>query len=130
MAFIDSTPKNRASNREIQEKAQALLNKILVFEGQLDNVKNNIPVIVTAPEGKMLVIKDSLEDTLRNAEKHRYEQEELDQKFHQLDQLSKDIDSLEIELNVILSEYQILATCEYSNWVGKLKDAGLPSKQW
>ncbi|HEX7483453.1 MAG TPA: hypothetical protein VF350_08300, partial [Candidatus Bathyarchaeia archaeon] len=128
VAFIDSAPKNRASNREIQEKAQTLLNKILVFEGQLDNIKNNIPVVVTAPEGKMLVIKDSLEDTLRNAEKHRYEQEELDQKFYQLDQLGKDIDSLEIELTLILSEYQILATCEYSNWVGKLKDAGLPIK--
>jgi hypothetical protein len=126
VAFIDSAPKNRASNTEIKEKAQTLLNKILVFEGQLDNIKNSIPVVVTAPEGKMLVIKDSLEDTLRNAEKHRYEQEELDQKFYQLDQLSKDIDSLEIELNVILSEYQILATCEYSNWAGKLKDAGLP----
>jgi len=128
VAFIDSAPKNRSSNKEIKEKAQALLNKILIFEGQLDNIKDDIPVIVTAPEGKMFVIKDSLEDTLRNAEKHRYEQEELDQKFNQLNQLSKDIDSLEIELNVILSEYQILATCEYSNWIGKLKDAGLPIK--
>lgn len=128
VAFIDSAPKNRASNKEIKEKAQTLLNKILIFEGQLDNIKNNIPVIVTAPEGKMLVIKDSLEDTLRNAEKHRYAQDELDQKFNQLSQLSKDIDSLEIELNVILSEYHILAACEYSNWVGKLKDAGLQIK--
>jgi hypothetical protein len=128
VAFIDSAPKNRASNKEIQEKARILLNKILVFEGQLENIKSNIPVIVTAPEGKMIVIKDSLEDTLSNAEKHRYEQEELDQKFDQLDQLSRDINSLEIELTVILSEYHILATCEYSNWVGKLKDAGLPIK--
>ncbi len=128
VAFIDSTPKNRASNKEIQEKAKVLLNKILIFEGQLDNIKNNLPVTITTPEGKMLLIKDSLEDTLRNAEKHRYEQEELDQKFSQLEQLDKDIASLEIELNVILSEYHILATCEYSNWIGKLKDVGLPIK--
>jgi hypothetical protein len=128
VAFIDSAPKNRASNKEIQEKAKMLLNRILIFEGQLDNIKNNIPVNITAPEGKMIVIKDSLEDTLRNAENHRYEQEELDEKFDQLDKLSKDIDSLEIELNIILSEYHILATCDYSNWVGKLKDAGLPIK--
>jgi hypothetical protein len=128
VAFIDSTPKNRASNKEIQEKARTLLKEILIFKGQLENIKSNIPVIVTAPEGKMLLIKDSLEDTLLNAEKHRYEQEELDQKFNQLDQLSKDITSLEMELSVILSEYHILATCEYSNWVGKLKDAGLPIK--
>jgi hypothetical protein len=128
VAFIDSTPKNRASNKEIQEKARTLIKEILIFEGQLENIKSNIPVIVTAPEGKMLLIKDSLEDTLLNAEKHRYEQEELDQKFNQLDQLSKDITSLEMELSVILSEYHILATCEYSNWVGKLKDAGLPIK--
>ena len=25
----------------------------------------------------------------------------------------------------MLSEYQILANCEFSNWLGKLKDAGL-----
>ncbi len=128
VAFIDSAPKNRSSNKEIQEKTKTLLNKILIFEGQLDNIQNNIPVTITTPQGKMLVLKDSLEDTLKNAEKHRYEQEELDQKFNQLNQLDKDIESLETELNVILSEYQILATCEYSNWAGKLKDAGLPIK--
>ncbi len=126
VAFIDSSPKNRSSNKEIQEKTKILLNKILIFEGQLDNINNNIPVTITTPQGKMIVIKDSLEDTLKNAEKHRYGQEELDQKFNQLNQLDKDIESLETELNVILSEYHILATCEYSNWAGKLKDAGLP----
>ncbi len=95
VAFMDYTPKKRATNQEITNKAQALLNKVLVFEGQLGNVKENIPVIVSAPEGKMLIIKDALQDTLRNASKHSYEQEELDQKFDELDKLGKDNEALE-----------------------------------
>lgn len=128
VAFMDYTPKKRASNQEITDKAQALLNKLLVFEGQLCNVKENIPVVVSLPEGKMLIIKDSLEDTLRNAAKRSFEQEELDNKFNELDKLGKDNDALEAELSGILAEYQIFAYCEFSNWVGKLKDSGLDIK--
>ena len=128
VAFMDYTPKKRASNQEITDKAKALMDKVLVFEGQLENVKANIPVIVSAPEGKMFIIKDSLEETLRNAERHAYEQEELDEKFNELDKLAKDNEALEAELGTILSEYQVFAYCEYSNWAGKLKDTGLNIK--
>jgi len=128
VAFMDYTPKKRASNQEITDKARALMNKVLVFEGQLENVKANIPVIVSSPEGKMLILKDPLEEILRNAERRAYEQEELDEKFNELDKLTKDNEVLEAELGTILSEYQIFAFCEYSNWSGKLKDAGLNIK--
>ncbi len=128
VAFMDYTPKNRASNREIIDKARALMNKVVVFEGQLENVKKNIPIIVSAPEGKMLIIKDVLEETLRNAERHAYVQEELDEKYEELEKLAKDQEVLETELGTILSEYQVFASCEYSNWEGKLKDAGLNIK--
>jgi hypothetical protein len=128
VAFMDYTPKNRASNREIIDKARALMNKVVVFEGQLENVKKNIPIIVSAPEGKMLIIKDVLEEILRNAERHAYVQEELDEKYEELEKLAKDQEVLEIELGTILSEYQVFASCEYSNWEGKLKDAGLNIK--
>jgi len=128
VAFMDYTPKNRASNREIIDKARALMNKVVVFEGQLENVKKNIPIIVSSPEGKMLIIKDALEETLRNAERHAYVQEELDEKYEELEKLAKDHEVLETELGTILSEYQVFASCEYSNWEGKLKDAGLNIK--
>jgi len=128
VAFMDYTPKNRASNREIIDKARALMNKVVVFEGQLENVKKNIPIIVSSPEGKMLIIKDALEETLRNAERHAYVQEELDEKYEELEKLAKDHEVLETELGTMLSEYQVFASCEYSNWEGKLKDAGLNIK--
>jgi len=128
VAFMDYTPKNRASNREIIDKARALMNKVVVFEGQLENVKKNIPIIVSSPEGKMLIIKDALEETLRNAERHAYVQEELDEKYDELEKLAKDQEVLETELGTMLSEYQVFASCEYSNWEGKLKDAGLNIK--
>ncbi len=125
VAFMDYAPKKRASNREITDKARALMNKVVVFEGELENIKANIPVIVSAPEGKMSIIKEALEETLRNAERNAYVQEELDEKFDELEKLSRDHEALEAELGTILSEYQVFAYCEYSNWAGKLKDAGL-----
>jgi len=128
VAFIDYTPKQTATTQEITDKVKALIGRLQVLEGQLSNVKENIPVDVSSPEGKMLVIKDSLEDTLSKSASRFYEASELDRKFEELEKLSKDIDGLESELNTILSEYQIFASCEFSNWVGKLKDSGLDIK--
>ncbi len=65
--FIDTTPKQSTSLAEVTEKAQELKNKLGIFEGQLDNVKENIPVIVSSPEGKVLIIKDSVEETLEKS---------------------------------------------------------------
>jgi len=128
VAFIDYAPKQTATDPEIVEKAKALLDRLKIFEGQLDNVKQNIPVDVSSPEGKMLVIKDSLEDTLKKSAMHYYEVADLNQKLTDLEKLSRNIDDLESELNAILSEYQIFANCEFSNWIGKLKDSGLDVK--
>ncbi|MGA3290619.1 MAG: hypothetical protein ABSD42_10320 [Candidatus Bathyarchaeia archaeon] len=128
VAFIDYAPKQTTTTSEITDKAKALMGRLQVFEGQLNVVKANIPVVVSSPEGKMLVIKDSLEDTIRKSEAHFYETTDLDKKFEELEKLGKDIDGLESELNTILSEYQIFVSCEFSNWVGKLKDSGLNVK--
>ena len=126
--FMDYTPKATATSTVVTQKAQALLGRLQVFEGQLSNVKENIPVIVSSPQGKMLVIKDSLEDTLKKSLADFYEAPDLDRKFDELGKLSKDIDGLESELNAALSEYQVFVACEYSNWVGKLKESGLNIK--
>jgi hypothetical protein len=128
VAFIDYAPKQTATDPEIVEKAKALMDRLKIFEGQLDNVKQNIPVDVSSPEGKMLVIKDSLEDTLKKSAMHYYEVADLNQKLQDLEKLSKNIDDLESELNAILSEYQIFVNCEFSNWIGKLKESGLDVK--
>ena len=126
--FIDYTPKQQTTNSEITAKAQALKDRLGVFEGQLDNVKENIPVVVSSPEGKALIIKDSLDEMLKKILMRYYEQSELDQKFLELDKLGKDVDVAEAELNAILAEYQIFANCEFSNWVGKIKNCGLDIK--
>ena len=127
-AFIEYTPTQMATDPEIVEKAQALMDRLKIFEGQLDNVKKNIPVNVSSPEGKMLVIKDSLEDTLEKEAMHFYEPADLNQKLQELEKLNKSFEDLESELNSILSEYQIFVNCEFSNWIGKLKDTGLEVK--
>src|SRR5208337_840349 len=95
VAFIDYTPKQTATDPEIVEKAQALMDRLKIFEGQLDNVKKNIPVNVSSPEGKMLVIKDSLEDTLEKEAMHFYEPADLNQKLQELEKLNKSFEDLE-----------------------------------
>jgi hypothetical protein len=123
--FIDFNPKQRVTNQEITDKTQSLLNKVLVFEGQLNNIKENSPVIVSSPEGKMLLIKDSLGETLKKANQKQYRLIELDQKFEELEKLENDQKAIETELDSILKEYQLLVNSEFSNWAGKLKQSGL-----
>ena len=65
-------------------------------------MKENIPVIVTAPEGKGLVIKDSLDEMLKKIVMRDLDQSDLDKKFAELNQLSMDKDAAEAELNKIL----------------------------
>ena len=60
----------------------------------------------------MLVIKDSLEDTLKKSLADFYEAPDLDRKFDELGKLRQRIDGLESELNAALSEYQIFVNCE------------------
>ena len=126
--FIDYTPKQTATTSQITDKVNEVLNKLQTFENQINNVKENTPVNVSSPEGKMLIIKDSLEDILRKSKFETYETQDLNMKFAELDKIGKDIDTLESELNTILSEYQIFINCEFSDWVGKLKGIGLDVK--
>jgi hypothetical protein len=126
--FIDTTPKQTTSLSEITKKAQALKDKLGILEGQLDNVKENIPVVVSSPEGKMLIIKDSVDETLKKILMRTYDRSELDEKLREIDNLSKNTDDLETELNAVLAEYQLFANCAFSDWMGKLKDAGLDIK--
>jgi hypothetical protein len=128
VVFMDTTPKQTATAQQISDKLKGLLSKVKVLSDQLSNVKTNIPVNVSAPEGKILVMQDQLEDTLEKSENHFYEPAELNQKFADAEKLDKELDDISSELNTILAEYQIFASCEYSNWIGKLKDSGLEVK--
>jgi hypothetical protein len=128
-AFINYSPKKRATIEMIMEKAQDLMKRLQVFEELLNKVKSSIPVVVSSTEGKMLIIKDKLNDTLSKTSARFYDSSELDEKFNELDPgISNEIDSLMSELNVTLGEYQIYVNCEYSTWIGKLKDIGLEVK--
>jgi hypothetical protein len=126
--FIDTTPKQTTTLFELRQKAESLLGEFGIFKAQLANIKDNIPVIVSSPEGKASIIKDSIEEMLRKINMRSYDQSELDQKFQELKKYGMDKAELEDEVNRILSEYQIFANCEFSDWLGKLKAAGLDVK--
>lgn len=123
--FVDFTPKQTATTLEVKEKAQNLLDRLGIFNEHISKVKDSIPVNVSTPEGKMLVLRDLVKDIVEKCEKHFYEVNEVNEKFVELDKLNKDVDELEIELNKILLEYQILVTGEFSNWIGKFNECGL-----
>ena len=129
LSLLNYSPKNRATVDMVLEKAEELKAKLRAFENQLNTVKTSIPVVVSSPEGKMLVIKDKIEDILKKAKSQFYMEADLDKAFEELDKrVSVEIDDLVLELNNILGEFQIYVNCEYSDWIGKLNDIGLKLK--
>jgi hypothetical protein len=129
VSLLNYTPKKSATFDMINEKVRELQAKLQAFEGQLNIVKSSIPVNVSSPEGKLLILKDQLDETLNKTLKRFYDEYELDKVYQDLDKkVSLEIDDLVTELNVILSEFQVFVNCEYSNWLGKLKDIGLDFK--
>ena len=123
--FMSNTPKETTTSSDLTDRTQALVSRLQVFEKQLDNVRENIPVNVTGPEGKLRIIRDSLDDTLTKLSAHYYDTADLNQKFQELKKIGLDIDDLEFELKTILSQYQLFVTCQLANWVGKLEETGL-----
>lgn len=126
--FIDQTPKRKATVEMIAQKAQEMLDKLQNFEVTLKQVQENLPVDISAIEGKMLVLKDRLNDTLAKTSKAEYEPSEVDDTFDQLEATSREIDNLAAELDVSLKAYQMLVEGEYSTWTGRFRDIGLEAK--
>jgi hypothetical protein len=125
-SLISYQPKKRATDEMLLAKANELMARLKVFEGNLRSVKDGIPVDVMSVEGKMLIIKDKLDDVLAKAASRYYDSYESDKKFDELDkQLSVEIDALFAELDVLLREYHTLVNCEYTTWVGRVNAAGL-----
>jgi hypothetical protein len=128
-SLANYSPKKRtemeARSKIILEKAQDLLKRLQVFEESLYTVKGSIPVAISATEGKMLIMKDTLNDTLSQTSAGFYDLAEIDKEFNEID---KGIIILTEELETSVREYQIYVNCEYSNWLGKFTDLGLEVK--
>jgi hypothetical protein len=124
--LINTAPKKRATTEMILAKAKELLGKLHGFEGSLETVKANIPVPVSAIEGKMLVVKDRLNDIVSKTQTSYYDISESDEVFDELNKdLTSQINELTADLDVAVSEYQVFVNGEYSLWTGKLRDTGL-----
>ncbi len=130
LSIINYTPKETATSDMIVAKANELNGKLMEFKIQLDNVKSNIPVNVASPEGKMLIIKDKLDDVLGKSLSSFFAEADLSKIYNDLDKkTSLEINDLSVELNTILGEYQVFVNGEYSDWIGKLKEAGFKINQ-
>lgn len=125
-SLITYSPKKRATDEMLLEKAKELLTKLQTFEENLKAVKDGTPVDVTSSEGKMLIIKDKLDDVFAKASARFYDAAESDRKYDELNKvLSVEIENLFSELDIILREYHTLVNVEYSTWLTKLKNVGL-----
>jgi len=126
LSLITYQPKKRATDDMLLEKAKELLARLATFEGNLKAVQDGIPVDVTSVEGKMLIIKDKVNDTFAKASARFYDSAEFDRKYDELNKvLSVEIEGLFSELDVILREYHTLVNVEYSAWMSRLKAVGL-----
>jgi len=123
--FIDQTPKKRATVDMIAKKAQEILDRLQTFEVTLKTVQENLPMDVSAIEGKMLILKDRLTDTIEKTTKAVFEPSEIDDAFEELEATSKEVDNLTIELDSSLKSYQMLVEGEYTTWIGRFRDIGL-----
>jgi hypothetical protein len=128
VAFIDLTPKQAISNKQITDKSRALIEKVLAFEEQLTRITETIPLVVTSLLGKNGIIEETLQELIKRSEARMYDQYELEQKLQDLDTLEKQHSELVAELNTILIEYQTFTNCEYANWLGKIKQTGIPAQ--
>ena len=126
VVFVDFTPKQTATTFEVKEKAQKLLEKLASFQDCVGNVKNEIPVNLTSLEGKLIILSDLVQDIIQKCEKQFYDVGEVNAKFIELDKLNQDAEGLEKELENILFEYQIYVNGEFSNWIGKFREIGIP----
>jgi hypothetical protein len=125
LSFFTTTPKITATGEMIIAKANELKAQLKEFKTNLDNVKESIPVNVSSPEGKMNVISDKLDDILGKSLSAFFAEADLDRIYTDLSKnTSLEVQNLTVELNQILVEYQIFANGEYSDWSGKLKQAG------
>jgi hypothetical protein len=126
--LMDTSPKKRATVEMIMEKTKDLEAKLHVFEGELNEAKSGLPISCGTIESKTLIIKDKLDDILSKTSTRLDDITEIDQIFTELESMSKEIDNLEFELNISISEYQIFVTCENSKWIGQFKDIGIEAK--
>jgi hypothetical protein len=111
----------------ILEKAQELLRvRLQVIDWSLNKVKSGTSVDVSSIERRMLIIKNKVNDIIRNVQTNAYESSELNEIFDEVDKvLRNEIDDLMSDLEALLIKYQKLVYSEYSAWIRKLEQIGL-----
>jgi hypothetical protein len=88
-------------------------------------VKGSVPIDASSIEGKMLMMKDRLNDTLSKTSTGFYEVSEIDDKFDELEKMGNEVENLTFELDVSTKEYHLFVNGEYSTWIGRFNDIGL-----
>lgn len=132
-SIFSFAPKRKAeiekNSQILLVKAGSLMNKLQAFELLLNKVKENVPVDVSVPETKMLIIKEQLNDMLVKAEARNYKVPETYLKIKELDyDITDGIESLPPELTVILEHYQLNLNYSYTSWTKKLEEIGYTVK--
>jgi hypothetical protein len=132
LSYVNYAPKKRAlieeRSKRVMAKAQELTGKLQAFETLMGKSKL-IPADVSSPEGKMLLIKDRLNEIIAKTTAKLYDPSELDDTFSEMNKkIGVEIESLFPELGKVLEEYQLQVNYEYTVWLKKLKSLGFEPK--
>jgi hypothetical protein len=132
ISYVNFGPKKRAlieeRSKRVVAKSQELTAKLAVFEALLGKAKT-IPADLSGPEGRMVRIRDNLNDIIAKTAAKYYDPSELDEKYHEMaDKMNADIDSLTPELAKEVEQYQLQVNYEYTTWLKKLKELGFEAK--
>ncbi len=132
ISYVNFGPKKRAlieeRSKRVVVKTQELTAKLQTFETLLTKAKT-IPADVNEPEGKMVRIRDHLNEIIAKTAAKQYDPSELDEKYREMNEkMSADIDKLTPELGKLVEQYQLQVNYEYTTWLKKLKDLGFEAK--
>ncbi len=132
LSYINYAPKRRAlveeRSRKVVAKIEELKTKLVSFETLLAKAKT-IPADTSSPEGKLLIIKDKLNEITAKTAAKLYDPSELDEKYREMNiELNPAIDNLTAELSKVVEEYQLQVNYEFTAWLKKLRSLGFETK--
>ena len=97
-SLITYSPKKRATDEMLLEKARELMARLHTFEGNLNAVKDGIPLTSRTSRARCSSVKDKLDDILTKAAARYYDAYESDRKYDELDK------TLSVEIEALFSE--------------------------
>jgi hypothetical protein len=129
ISFLSYQPKMLATTDMVNNKINELNGKQQMVEGELQFVKDNLPINMGSTDVRVYINREKLDDIYSKVQANYYPASNIDEIYSDLDKsISESINSVGYEVDVSLRTFQNRSNAEYTAWTGKLKNMGLPIK--